>query len=124
MKTTLPRMTPSHPKWKVFFADLEGPRGCDFRKNDAGKFTWKCDSTIKRSICRRLLKKHGAAVEESLKFFAEHDGYCDCEVVFNVRRSIRQRGARVRVRLPRERGAVQIGNGNRMVVKRRRKNAP
>lgn len=92
-----PLMTPLHPKWSEFVTDLEGPNGCNFtrKKTKTKTYTWKCDSTAKRPICRRLLRRYGADVAGSLQFFAKHGGFCDCEVLFNVERGfLRSRHAR------------------------------
>lgn len=127
MTVSLPLMTPSHPKWKKFMVEMEGPNGCHFRQKSslgARSTTWKCNSSIRRPICRRLLKKYKVDVVASLQFFVNHGGYCDCEVIFNVERSFKRASGRRRERIRVARvAAVQIGNGNRMVVKVRRRRA-
>jgi Protein of unknown function (DUF2695) len=84
--TTL--MTPTHPRWVEFLTDLGGPKGCNFSKDASGRTIWECDGAIKRPICRRVLRRYDVDVAESLKFLAKHGGYCDCEVTFNVERSV------------------------------------
>lgn len=80
-------MTPDHPRWNEFCGLLEGPKGCRFY-NVGGEIHWTCDSTIERPIARRLLKGFRVDVDASLDFFASHGGYCDCEILFNVERSV------------------------------------
>lgn len=78
-------MTPKHPKWTEFAALMEGPQGCNFRKDDKGETTWDCNAKQERPIARRLLAGFdGVDVEKSLAYFDMHGGYCDCEIAFNV----------------------------------------
>ena len=115
MTPAAPTMGPSHPKWAEFLADLGGPKGCDFRKDASGRSTWKCDGTVKRPICRRTLKRYDVDVAGSLKLFVRHGGYCDCEVVFNVDRNVRDNQSRGVRHV-----AVKFDDRGRSPVKRRR----
>lgn len=93
MKAVINLMTPAHPKWNDFMVELEGPKGCRFRQKlvlGMRSPTWKCGGSIRRPICRRLLKKYKVDVAATLEFFRERGGCCDCEVIFNVERSFRR----------------------------------
>jgi len=78
-------MTVDHPRWNEFINRLEGLEGCNFRK-DGDNFTWRCDSTMERSLAKTILKRMSIDIdiEGSLEYFAQHGGYCDCEIIFNV----------------------------------------
>lgn len=81
---TIP-MTKENPRWGEFAERLSGPEGCNFRKDPDFKFT--CDGTVERPRARLILARMGLsaeAVEASMGYFAEHGGYCDCEILFNV----------------------------------------
>ena len=48
-----------------------------------GKIMTRCDHTLNRS--REFLQQAGVPnVEEVCEWFGDYDGYCDCEVAFNV----------------------------------------
>jgi len=91
--TELSVMTVDHPKWEEFTERLEGPEGCNFQQKvpgDAKSTTWKCSSGPDYALATPILKAMGCDVEKSIAFFREHGGYCDCEVLFNVERSVRR----------------------------------
>lgn len=77
-------MTPKHPQWEDFCKRLEGPEGCNFMKNSEGKTIWKCGGGGEDSKAAAILAKMGFDVQDSLAFFREHGGFCDCEILFNV----------------------------------------
>lgn len=87
-------MTPSEPDWNEFKDRLEGPEGCNFRKDDAGEIWWDCggheDTIADFSKSTAILSSmDNIDVPASIEFFGEHGGYCDCEVLFNVEASCR-----------------------------------
>lgn len=68
-------MTPSHPRWREFAARLSsavGEHGCDAES-----------CRLARAILGRM---GGFDVQASVEYFNSHDGYCDCEVLWNVDR--------------------------------------
>lgn len=83
-------MTPQHPLWEEFVRRLEGPKGCNFKKDKKGKVTWTCkggtDKSKAKAILESMVRESMANidVEKSLAYFEEHGGYCDCEILFNV----------------------------------------
>lgn len=80
-------MTPSHPRWKEFVARLEGPEGCNFRlkdPKDRESIRWTC-AADGHPLATKILKAMRFDVARSIAYFREHGGYCDCEVVFNVK---------------------------------------
>jgi len=78
-------MTPKHPYWHEFCAILGGPEGCNFREED-GDIRWDCEGKDKPRT-EAILKKHFPEVDlvDSFCFFERHCGFCDCEVLFNVK---------------------------------------
>ncbi len=93
-------MTPKHPRWKLFKSRLEGPEGCNFRKNAADRTVWNCNHTHKHAT--KILEAMDCDVPTSISFFRAHGGYCDCEILFNVDRRDKRP---VRRRLPRRKAA-------------------
>lgn len=84
-------MSPEHPRWAEFCDYLSGPDFCNFHrtdKSDPDSWKWTCDSNDhSKPFCRTILNAMGGFdVEESLRFFEQHGGFCDCEVLFNVAR--------------------------------------
>jgi len=80
-------MTPDHPLWDKFYDRLAGPEGCNFVEDAtvSGGFRWMCTGGIDRPYARAILATYpDIDVEESLEYFSEHGGYCDCEILFNV----------------------------------------
>jgi len=73
----------NHEKWDWFVDELNGPNGCDFRRNQDGKETWTCcnDHELSRKI---LATVEGVDVEKTIEYFEKNGGYCDCEICFNV----------------------------------------
>jgi hypothetical protein len=66
---------------------FRGPEGCDFKKDEKGETTWRCNSggaVMPHEYSIKLLQRFGARVTKSLLYFEAHGGHCDCEVVFNV----------------------------------------
>jgi hypothetical protein len=79
-------MTPNHELWDEFYQRLEGPEGCNFRNDDDGKTVWSCDGDMDKPLSRAILKKYKSVdIESTLQYFESHGGYCDCEVLFNVK---------------------------------------
>ncbi|HTX86462.1 MAG TPA: hypothetical protein VMC41_00155 [Candidatus Nanoarchaeia archaeon] len=72
-------MTPKNPRWKEFRKKLDAAfEGCDPHK--------KCSDNLQKPIAKEILKKMGDVdIEATFKYFDEHDGYCDCDILFNVR---------------------------------------
>jgi rhodanese-related sulfurtransferase len=80
-------MTPNHPKWDEFVTRLEGPEGCNFREDPEHGIVFNCGGGKDKSKAAAILRRMGfesPAVAESLEYFEEHGGYCDCEILFNV----------------------------------------
>jgi len=76
-------MSPSNERWEEFCERLSGAEGCDFRKEEQGNLKFKCGNDF--SAAGPILKDMGADVKASLSYFEGHGGYCDCEILFNVR---------------------------------------
>ena len=95
-RTSQTPMTPRHPRWKRFVALLEGPEGCNFRDKgpdckDRSRYTWTCNGGNDHTLARTILEGMGfsePAIQNSLEYFTEHGGCCDCEIVFNVAREM------------------------------------
>jgi len=81
-------MNTDHELWNEFAARLEGPGGCNFRredKNDPNSLTWKCAGGMNKDFAIAILKTMpNIDIERSVAFFDEHGGHCDCEILFNV----------------------------------------
>lgn len=84
-------MTREHPRWDEFVTRLEGPDGCNFHKNDEGKWEWFCKGGKDKSFATAILKTMSEQDEigpfdipASLAYFESYGGYCDCEIIFNV----------------------------------------
>jgi Protein of unknown function (DUF2695) len=83
-------MTPDHSLWDEFIDRLNGPEGCNFELKESGaerSLTWECDAAGAFPISRQILGDWGFSleeIEESLSYFQEHGGYCDCEMVLKV----------------------------------------
>lgn len=67
-------------RWEEFVHRMTGPDGVDLRPNG----TWTCSSDPERPLARAILADMGVDVERSLEFFAEHGGFCDCEILLNI----------------------------------------
>ena len=79
-------MSPDHPLWDKFTKRLEGPEGCNFQGTGYSA-TWKCGGGRDKSLAEAILKTMpDIDVADSLALFEGHGGYCDCEILFNVRR--------------------------------------
>ena len=77
-------MNPEHPRWREFLKRLEGPEGCNFRL-EGEDFHWNCNGQDDRPYSRAILADMGGLdVGDTLSYFDQHGGHCDCEVVFNV----------------------------------------
>jgi len=78
-------MTPENPRWSKFIELLEGPEGCNFKKDKKRAYTWKCKGGTDKSYAIAILKEMGNIdIDASVEYFDEHGGHCDCEIVFNV----------------------------------------
>ena len=66
-------LTPDSPRWAAFIEALTiavKTNGCDSRT---------------RPLAVRLMQTMGNVdIDASLKFFDEHGGFCDCEILMNV----------------------------------------
>ena len=79
-------MTTQHPKWDEFCTRLEGPEGCKFTKK-----SWICDGTKKRPLAKAILQTmKNVDIPNTMKYFSQHGGYCDCEILFNVDRPVKE----------------------------------
>lgn len=82
-------MTAEHPRWVEFCKRLEGPEGCNFRQtdpDDPDTLVWRCSGGPDRSRAKAILEDMGCDIEQSCDYFEDNGGYCDCEILFNVRR--------------------------------------
>ena len=72
-----------------FLQKLEGPEGCNFQKKEPGKpesSTWNCAGGRDKSKATALLKAMGDIdISGSWRYFERHGGFCDCQILFNVR---------------------------------------
>jgi len=85
-KSKLPILSAQDPRWREFVKLMEGEEGCNFRRKVDGSWEWDCASDESRPIARKILEKMGGIdVEKTLKYFERKGGYCDCEILFNVR---------------------------------------
>ena len=74
-------MTPEHPLWGEFCERLEGPEGCNFTPD----LKWTCKGGNDKSFATAILKHMGDIdIPVSIKYFDDHGGHCDCEILFNV----------------------------------------
>jgi hypothetical protein len=80
-------LTPTHLRWKEFTQRLGGPEGCNFRDGKNGLAIWNCGGRRDQSLSRKILGRMGfldGEIEDTLEYFTEHGGHCDCEILFNV----------------------------------------
>jgi hypothetical protein len=81
-------MWPGHASWTDFVEKLEGPDGCDFKKDENGKTTWRCKGGKDKSLAAAIMQSMGDVdIPASLAYFEQLGGFCDCEILFNVRTS-------------------------------------
>ena len=77
-----------HPKFTEFCERLEGPEGCNFKQTDPkddSSITWKCKGLMNKSLACKILKTmDGIDIPATLRYFEDHGGHCDCEILFNV----------------------------------------
>lgn len=76
---------------KEFFKRLEGPEGCDFRKDEQGKLSWNCNNKGNYKHTTAVLGKMGVSVveiEAFLEMCRGFGGYCDCEILFNAEEKV------------------------------------
>ena len=73
-------MTKEHPKWEEFCKRLRGPEGCDFREGG----TACIGGRDKRFAIRILRTYEDIDIQETINYFEQHGGYCDCEILLNV----------------------------------------
>ena len=87
-------MRPGHRRWFEVLHRLEGPEGCDFRRVDPtpgnpSGITFNCGTGKDKSKATAILKEMGDIdIDASLRYFERHGGFCDCQVLFNVRYDI------------------------------------
>jgi hypothetical protein len=90
--TSTPRrlsvMTRQHPRWEEFVVRLEGPEGLSFTLGPKrGQMRSRCSGHTDRPYARSILTAMGGMnVEGSMKYFEDHGGFCDCEILLNVDR--------------------------------------
>ena len=103
---------------KQFFARLQGPEGCNFRKEKSKKTgkletVWTCKGGTNQDLSKALLKKMGvgtADADDLLSRCRDHGGHCDCEILFNAEKAVlreltpakKPRGRIVKIRMSRE----------------------
>jgi hypothetical protein len=66
-------MTPDSIRWETFVCMLE------MALNASG-----CDAKTHQHAKKILADMGNVNIEESIDFFEEHGGYCDCEILLNV----------------------------------------
>jgi hypothetical protein len=72
---------PADHRWDDFLDRLMGPGCCEWSER-----SWTCHGDLRFS--KRVLHDLGlseSAIAVSVQYFRDHGGYCDCEVVLNVR---------------------------------------
>ncbi len=78
-------MWPGHSRWTEFRQRLEGPDGCDFKKDENGKITWRCKGGKDKTLATEIMQSMGDVdIPASLAYFEQLSGFCDCEILFNV----------------------------------------
>jgi hypothetical protein len=83
-------LTPEHPLWSDFCDRLAGEEGCDFQ-GEGLNTTWRCKAGRNQDYSRAILQTMvGIDVDATLRYFSEHGGHCDCEVLFNVDPSLEE----------------------------------
>ncbi len=72
-------MTPQHPLWDMFVTRMEAMHD----ENECDDMPEKPQT---RAILEELAEQQTTAidVDGSLRFFEQHDGDCDCEVMYHV----------------------------------------
>ena len=78
---------------KIFLTTLEGPKGCNFRKDANGKTIWKCNANASKPIAHRILRSMGvspANIKEVIDVAERpaNGGGCDCEIIMNAKRGL------------------------------------
>jgi hypothetical protein len=75
-------LTPESPEWEEFASALDaslGRWGCD--GDGTGEFDPGC---VHRRAKAVMTAMGGIDIEETLEYFKDHGGYCDCEILLNV----------------------------------------
>lgn len=77
-------MTREHPQWGLFANILIA--ALDFEELSG---IFRCDGTFRRSVATLLFMTELDLVKDididgTLQYFKENNGYCDCEVIFNI----------------------------------------
>lgn len=81
-------MCPGHPGWADFLEKLQGPGGCDFKKDEDGEITWRCKGGKDKTLATAIMQSMGDVdIQASLAYFERHGGMCDCEIILNLRAS-------------------------------------
>ena len=81
----------SEDVWAEFFALLEGPAGCDFKKDDNDQITWTCAGGNDKTFATKILENMGIdkeSINEALQLVHSLGGHCDCEILFNAEERI------------------------------------
>ncbi len=81
----MPVMTPDHERWEEFCVRLEGPEGCDVRRDELNYNTGRCTGLENKPFARAILASMGFSeddIEASCEFFEANDAYCDCEILY------------------------------------------
>lgn len=75
----------THDQFAQLYKYLAGPMGCNFEDapEEPDGITWDCDETL--TLTREWLEHHHLDVEANVAALQACGGWCDCEVVFNVR---------------------------------------
>lgn len=78
-------LSPDHPRWREFLERLEGPEGCDFKKDQKGQVIWRCKGSDDKSLATAIMESMSDIdVPSSLTYFKGRGGRCDCEILFNI----------------------------------------
>jgi hypothetical protein len=78
-------MRPENPRWAEFLERLQGPGGCDFKKDGNGEITWRCKGGKDKTLATAIMQSMSDVdVPASLAYFERHGGFCDCEIVLNT----------------------------------------
>lgn len=75
-----------------FFRRLKGEEGCNFKKDEKGKVTWRCKGGNNKEKSIYILKKMEIPEKDMIEFLClcdRYGGHCDCEILFNAEERVR-----------------------------------
>jgi Protein of unknown function (DUF2695) len=73
-------MTPESPRWEQFVNTLDSAMTGNYCAGDENENPAHAHRYAKAAMAAM----GGIDIENSLAFFKEHGGYCDCEILLNV----------------------------------------